>query len=124
MSRPRLLIVDDEIEICELITDVARGQGFDTRTVSDPRQFENALQDFQPQALMMDLMMPGADALELLRSVGHLLRRKPVVLMSGQDSHTLQEYKKSAVAYGINVIDTKEKPIQVERLRQILGKLT
>jgi DNA-binding response OmpR family regulator len=36
MSKRRLLIVDDELEICELIADVALGQGFDAKMVTDP----------------------------------------------------------------------------------------
>jgi DNA-binding response OmpR family regulator len=123
MSKRRLLIVDDELEICELIADVALGQGFDAKMVTDPKQVENVLQDFQPHALILDLTMPGADGVELLRELGHLVRNMPVVLMSGQDSHTLEFFKNKAKGYGTNVVAVKEKPIQIEKLREIMGKL-
>ena len=123
MSQLRLLVVDDEPDICELIADVAGTYGFEVRTLSNPVQVENALQDFQPQVLMLDLMMPGTDGVELLRSLGNFLRGTSVVLMSGHDRRVLDSAKRLGAAHGINVVATQEKPLRVETIRETLDKV-
>jgi EAL domain-containing protein (putative c-di-GMP-specific phosphodiesterase class I) len=123
MSKPRLLIVDDEADICELVADVAEARGFEVKTLTDPGQVEAVLQEFKPQALMLDLMMPGTDGVELLRNMGDSIRGVAVVLMSGHDSRVLNSAKRLGAAHGINVVTTQEKPLQVESLRETLDKL-
>jgi EAL domain-containing protein (putative c-di-GMP-specific phosphodiesterase class I) len=123
MSNPRLLIVDDEQDICELIADVAETRGFDSKMVSDPTQVEDALREFKPHALMLDLMMPGTDGVELLRNLGDAIKGVAVVLMSGHDSRVLNSAKRLGAAHGINVVMTQEKPLTVEGIRATLDKL-
>jgi EAL domain-containing protein (putative c-di-GMP-specific phosphodiesterase class I) len=123
MSNPRLLIVDDEADICELIADVAEARGFEVKTLTDPAQVESTLLEFKPQALMLDLMMPGTDGVELLRHMGDSIRGVAVVLMSGHDSRVLNSAKRLGAAHGINVIATQEKPLQIESLRETLDTL-
>ncbi|MBI3419644.1 MAG: EAL domain-containing response regulator [Proteobacteria bacterium] len=123
MSKPRLLIVDDEPDICELIADVAEARGFETKRITDPTLVEAALQEFSPDALMMDLMMPGIDGVELLRNLGEALKGRAVVLMSGHDSRVLNSAKRLGSAHGINVIAAQEKPLEIEALRATLDKL-
>jgi EAL domain-containing protein (putative c-di-GMP-specific phosphodiesterase class I) len=123
MSKPRLLIVDDEADICELIADVAEARGFDVKTLTDPAQVESTLLEFKPQALMLDLMMPGTDGVELLRHMGESIRGVAVVLMSGHDSRVLNSARRLGAAHGINVITTQEKPLQIEALRETLDRL-
>jgi EAL domain-containing protein (putative c-di-GMP-specific phosphodiesterase class I) len=119
----RLLIIDDETDICELIADVAEARGFEVKTVSDPALVEAALHEFKPHALMMDLMMPGTDGVELLRNLGEVIKGKAVVLMSGHDQRVLNSAKRLGAAHGINVVATQEKPLHIEALRATLDSL-
>src|SRR5262249_36608658 len=124
MAKLRLLIVDDEQEICELIADVAEGRGFEVKTVTDPKLVEHALSDFNPDALMLDLMMPGIDGVELLRNLCAAIKGKAVVLMSGHDSRVLNSAKRLGAAHGINVVAAQEKPFEIGSLRRTLDSLT
>ncbi len=123
MTKPRLLVVDDETDICELIADVAETRDFEVRTLSDPEQVESALRDFRPDALMLDLMMPGTDGVELLRHLGGAIKGIAVVLMSGHDSRVLNSARRLGAAHGIDVVATQEKPLTVEGLRATLERL-
>jgi EAL domain-containing protein (putative c-di-GMP-specific phosphodiesterase class I) len=124
MSKHRLLIIDDEPDICELIADVAEARGFETKTVTDPLQVEAALAEFKPHALMMDLMMPGIDGVELLRTLGDAIKGKAVVLMSGHDQRVLNSARRLGAAHGINVVAAQEKPLHIEELRKTLDQLS
>jgi EAL domain-containing protein (putative c-di-GMP-specific phosphodiesterase class I) len=119
----RLLIVDDEVDICELIADVAQTRGFEVKTISDPTAVEQALIDFKPHSIMLDLMMPGTDGVELLRTLGDHIRGCAIVLMSGHDVRVLNSAKRLGAAHGINVIGVLEKPIEISTLRDALDTL-
>lgn len=123
MSQPTLLVIDDEPDICELIADIAETQGFAVSTISDPLQVENYLQSNRPQGIMMDLMMPGIDGVELLRDLGETIKDCAIMLMSGHDARVLNSAKRLGAAHGLNILDTVEKPIDVAALRQKLDIL-
>lgn len=113
----RLLIIDDESDICELIADVAQTRGFTTQSISNPAEVEKALHDFQPHGVMLDLMMPGIDGVELLRTLGDVIKSAAIVLMSGHDARVLNSARRLGMAHGLNVVGIQEKPITVEGLR-------
>jgi EAL domain-containing protein (putative c-di-GMP-specific phosphodiesterase class I) len=119
----RLLVIDDEIDICELIGDVAETRGFEVKTISDPSLVEQSLIEFKPNSIMLDLMMPGTDGVELLRTLGDHIKGCAIVLMSGHDVRVLNSAKRLGSAHGINVIGILEKPIEVPTLRDTLDTL-
>lgn len=123
MTIPRLLIVDDETDICDLIADVAETRGFEVRSVSDPSAVEAALLAFKPHAVMLDLMMPGTDGVELLRHLGDPIKNCVIVLMSGHDQRVLASAKRLGTAHGLNILGTQEKPIDITVLRATLDQL-
>jgi EAL domain-containing protein (putative c-di-GMP-specific phosphodiesterase class I) len=123
MSKPRLLIIDDEIDICDLIADIADTRGFETSTVSNPSDVEARLGDFKPECIMMDLMMPGIDGVELLRTLGPAIKDCTIVLMSGHDARVLNSAKRLGSAHGLNIIATQEKPIDITALRATLDAM-
>ena len=66
----RLLVIDDQPDLCEFISEAAKGLGFETCAVVEPDAFRRAVQEFQPTVVVLDLQMPGADGIVLLRYLG------------------------------------------------------
>ncbi len=122
-DQPRLLIIDDEQDICELIADVAETRGFAVQAISDPAIVEKTLASFSPDCILMDLMMPGIDGVELLRTLGDAIRPCAIALMSGHDARVLNSAQRLGSAHGLNIVCTQEKPIAIEALRETLDKL-
>jgi len=65
----RILVIDDDVELCELLTDYLVPEGFDVETVHDPNKgIERALSgdhDF----VVLDIMLPGINGFEVLRTL-------------------------------------------------------
>jgi CheY-like chemotaxis protein len=79
----RVLIVDDEPSIRELLRDFLTGEGYEALPVATGRDALKAVPAFRPDVILIDMVMPGlsgADVLIALRRVGVIV---PVILLSG-----------------------------------------
>jgi EAL domain-containing protein (putative c-di-GMP-specific phosphodiesterase class I) len=123
MTKLSLLIIDDETDICDLIVDIAEGQGFDAAALTNPHEVESYLHTNHPDCIMMDLMMPGIDGVELLRDLADSIKGCNIILMSGHDARVLHSAKRLGNAHGLNIVDALEKPIDVIMLRKKLDEL-
>ncbi len=83
MSKPLILIVEDDDATAECLTDLLRAEGYDTQALSMPGSVE-AVRRVQPDLILLDLVFPdskGEDLLHALRR-DHELGGLPVVLLS------------------------------------------
>lgn len=116
----RLLIVDDETGICDFISNVAEGIGYEVRTTSDPDKFLSLLDKFRPSTLIIDLNMPEIDGIELLRMLGDQQCQGAVLLISGADSRVLAAAEKSGTGHGLKMLGVLQKPLLLSDLRDTL----
>ncbi len=65
----RVLVVDDEPSLAELLASVLRYEGWDIRTAGDGSSAVRAAREFQPDAVVLDVMLPDFSGLEVLRRV-------------------------------------------------------
>ena len=119
---PNLLVIDDEVDIGDLIAELAEDRGFTVRTVSDSSEVEAVLNEFTPDAIMLDLMMPGTDGVELLKTFVDKVRGARIALMSGTDARVLNGTRRLGEAHGLNIIKTLEKPLDIATIRQALDE--
>ena len=66
-SAIRVLVVDDEPTLAEVLASVLRYEGWDVRTAGDGSTAVRTARDFQPDAVVLDIMLPDFDGLEVLR---------------------------------------------------------
>lgn len=69
MSGPRVLVVDDEAPMVELICEYVRAAGMDVAVARDGPTAVEAVRDRRPDVILLDVMLPGFDGLEVLRQV-------------------------------------------------------
>lgn len=81
----RILVVDDQPELAELIKTVLGEEGYQVSICTDGREAMKMIQQEKPAALILDVMMPETDGFEVLRQLrtNPVGQRLPVVLMSG-----------------------------------------
>jgi two-component system OmpR family response regulator len=86
-GRPiRALVVDDEVTLSELLQMALRYEGWDVRTAADGQQALKAAREFDPDVIVLDIMMPDVDGLEVIRRLRADGRNMPVLFLSAKDS--------------------------------------
>ncbi|PPL16141.1 response regulator transcription factor [Microterricola pindariensis] len=85
-SPVRVLVVDDERSLTDLLKMSLRYEGWDVRTAGDGRGAVAAAREFRPDAIVLDIMLPDFDGLEVLRRVRADGSEVPVLFLTAKDS--------------------------------------
>lgn len=87
MSKQHLLIVDDDKQICDLLLDLLHQHGYDVSVANNDQQFKEKFQHKTIDLVILDIMMPGKDGLELCRHI-RLESDVPIIFLTAMDSDT------------------------------------
>jgi two-component system, OmpR family, response regulator len=82
----RVLVVDDEPSLAELLASVLRYEGWDIRTAADGTGAVRAAREFQPDAVVLDVMLPDFSGLEVLRRMRAELPQVCVLFLTARDA--------------------------------------
>jgi len=82
-DNPHVMVVDDDAGIRDLLADYLAKQGMTVVTARDGKEMDERLTTFDPDLIVMDLMMPGEDGLALTRRV-KAAREVPVIMLSAR----------------------------------------
>ncbi len=85
-SPARVLVVDDEPSIRELVTTVLRYEGFAVAAAENGRQALGEVESFRPDLVILDVMMPDLDGFEVQRRLVENGHRTPVVFLTARDA--------------------------------------
>lgn len=83
-AQPRLLVVDDDEAIRELLSAMLTEKGYETAAAEDGLQALELLPQFRPDLVVTDLRMPRMSGFELLKIVREQFPRVPVIVVSGE----------------------------------------
>lgn len=85
-GRPiRVLVVDDEPTLSELVGLALRYEGWQVRTAADGTSAIAAAREFKPDLVVLDVMLPDVDGLEVLRRLRADIERMPVLFLTARD---------------------------------------
>jgi EAL domain-containing protein (putative c-di-GMP-specific phosphodiesterase class I) len=118
----RLLVVDDQHDLCEFIIEAAKALGFESCAVNDAVQFRKLVLEFRPSVIVLDLQMPGSDGIELLRFLAKQGSRAQILVASGMDERVLITAEQVGRTQGLNMLGTLRKPIMLTDLEAILRR--
>jgi two-component system, OmpR family, response regulator len=82
----RVLIVDDEASIADLLAMALRYEGWDIRTAGDGATAVREAREFRPDAVILDVMLPDIDGLEVLRRMRAEWPEIPVLFLTARDA--------------------------------------
>ena len=120
MKAPVLLIADDEPDFAEIIAEVAQGIGFQTRCVHEGDKVVSEVAACDPVGIVLDLRMPGADGVEILRELALGNCTAKIVLMSGMDQRTLHSVEALGKEKNLQIVGTLTKPMRPQEIQSIL----
>ncbi|MBN9169479.1 MAG: response regulator transcription factor, partial [Microbacterium sp.] len=83
---PRVLVVDDEQMLTDLLSMALRMEGWDVRTAASGFQALQAARDFVPDAMVLDIMMPDLDGMSVLPRLRQSGNDVPVLFLTAKDS--------------------------------------
>src|SRR5918911_4169284 len=85
-SPTRALVVDDEVMLAELLTMALRYDGWDVRSAGSGTEAVRAARDFAPDVVLLDVMLPDIDGLEVLRRLRWHDPDVPVLFLTARDA--------------------------------------
>lgn len=87
MAKPKILVIDDEESILNLVTAYLKPEGYEVYTASDGQSGLHAARAYKPDLVVLDIMLPGLDGIEMLTR----LRRESdvyVILLTAKTDET------------------------------------
>ena len=120
VAKQKILIVDDDNNIAELISLYLTKECFDTMIVNDGEEALNAFASFQPNLILLDLMLPGMDGYQVCREIRHK-SNVPIIMLSakGEIFDKVLGLELGADDYIIKPFDSKE---LVARVKAVLRR--
>src|ERR1051326_2251347 len=106
----RILIVDDEPEMCSLLSDILKEEGFTTETAASGEQALSKMGDCDFSVVITDLNMKGMPGLELLREVKRTHPETNVIIMTafGSIETAIEAMKQGAYDYVTKPVKSEE----------------
>ncbi len=111
MDGPRVLVVDDEPGICDLVSMALRYEGMKVEVAHTGRDALRAFGEFHPHLVVLDIMLPDLDGFEVMRRLGGDQPRVPVIFLSARDG--LEDKLRGFTVGGDDYVT---KPFSVEEL--------
>jgi two-component system, NtrC family, nitrogen regulation response regulator NtrX len=114
----QILVVDDEVGIRELLSEILRDEGYQVRLAENAGQARAQRAQARPDLVLLDIWMPDTDGITLLREwASSGLLTMPVVMMSGHGT-----IDTAVEATRIGAFDFLEKPIALQKLLATVGR--
>ena len=120
VAKQKILIVDDDNNIAELISLYLAKECFETKIVNDGELALKEFQTFRPNLILLDLMLPGIDGYQVCREIRHT-SDVPIIMLSakGETFDKVLGLELGADDYIIKPFDSKE---LVARVRAVLRR--
>jgi len=117
--RKRLLVVDDEQDICEFLTDYFTGRGYECLAAMEGEDALSKAKMFRPHMILLDIRMPGMDGIEVLRRIRDFDTMVGVIVVTGVLDEDIGRQ-----ALKLGAVDFITKPIDLEYLEHsVLAKM-
>jgi EAL domain-containing protein (putative c-di-GMP-specific phosphodiesterase class I)/CheY-like chemotaxis protein len=120
----RILVIDDEPDVGKLVCAAAKAMGLHCAATTDASIFLKELTS-DITLILLDLMMPGMDGVELLRQLAQQECKACIILMSGVGSRVLETAEQLAQTLGLSIVGHLNKPFRLKELQNMLaGSIT
>jgi DNA-binding NtrC family response regulator len=113
----KILVIDDDAGICDLLETVLSKDGFEVKTLRDPTQAATEIRGGGYHLCLLDLMMPRQDGIETLRAIRGEDTDLGVIVITGYPS-----LDSAVQSMQLDALDYLRKPFTVEELREVVAR--
>ncbi len=115
---PRILVVEDDATIGRFVELELSHAGFDVRKVADGDTALDAVAEFRPDVIVLDLMLPGMDGLEVARALRGRGDAQPILMLTARS-----ETQDVVTGFDAGADDYLRKPFEIPELLSRIGAL-
>ena len=113
----RLLIVDDDHELCDALQETISGWGIKTKTMTEPGRVADHLKNTFYNVVLLDIVMPEKSGFDLIPAISKVCPNTKIVVMTGH-----ADKEKAIKAVRLGVFDFLEKPITMTVLSHAIKR--
>ena len=117
MFRGKILVVDDEIEICNLFAKVLAEEGYKVSTACNGKEALKKVGEEEPDLVLLDIIMPEMDGMEALAAIKKFSKNIQVIMITAYG--TIDTVIKAAE---LGAYDYVTKPFDLEKAKGIIRK--
>ena len=119
-DKKKIMIIDDEIEVCESLMNLLSLSGYEVETVNKAKEAFAKVKLFKPDLIILDLLMPEIGGFELCEIFNNdpELRKIPIIVVSALGGYT--DIKR---AYILGVVGYITKPYEISHLLREIKKI-
>ncbi|MCP4286732.1 MAG: response regulator [Gammaproteobacteria bacterium] len=121
VAKRKLIVVDDDQAMANFVYEVGDALGFDVRTTFDGVQFLELLGEEPANVVVIDVVMPVMDGIEILQKLAKFKVQPSIILMSGYNHMTVT--KKLGLSLGLSIIGDLHKPFRISELTELLDQI-
>jgi len=114
----RILIVDDDRAICDYMQTLLERDGYQVKTLADPTVVEDEVKSGGYHLVILDLMMPKLDGIEVLKRIRKLDADIAVVIFTG-----FPNLESAVESIKLDAVDYIKKPFNVDEFREVLARV-
>ena len=117
MELPRVLVLDDEVGICTILSKILRDQQYEVHAIQSVAGASEALAEFSFDAYLLDYRLQDGTGLQIAEKVRQKGSRAPIILVSGYGAIEI-----GAEAGGLDIFDVIEKPFNRHTICNAIGQ--
>ena len=119
-SGDRIVLIDDDRVVGEIVSALAKAMELHCDVTRTPEDFFERIGP-DTTLILLDLVMPEMDGIEILRLLGERNCKARIVLMSGINIRVIETAKKLAQSLGLTVVGHLQKPFPIAQLQDVLS---
>jgi FixJ family two-component response regulator len=122
LNRPSVLVVDDDPVVGRTLAHLAEECGCEAKLSISAASFRGEYEAATPALILLDLSLPGADGVELLRFLAKKNSQATVFIVSGFDRRVLEAAHRLGEALGLRMGDPLTKPLLITDLERAIRR--
>jgi DNA-binding NtrC family response regulator len=113
----RILVIDDDEDVCEFMTDFLRDEGYYVKAIVDPKKAMTEIKLSKFHLIILDLVMPEIDGIEILKEIRKFDDETVITILTGYPS-----VDSAVESMKYDVFDYIKKPIVIEDFLKVITK--
>ncbi|WP_440997576.1 EAL domain-containing response regulator [Arhodomonas sp. SL1] len=120
----RILILDDDPQVGQTVAWMAENLGMQSRATTNPTRFFELLEEWPPSHIVLDLVMPAMDGVEIMRHLAGRHCQARIIISSGVGTRVLDAARRAAAEHALPVAGVLPKPFTTDKLEDLLHRGT